>query len=87
VTPDGTQVVVTGSSQEATGDADYATIAYDSETGHQIWAKRYDSKGNDDDSAGAIAVSPDGLSVFVTGRSLHSEPTDYDFATVAYAAS
>jgi DNA-binding beta-propeller fold protein YncE len=87
VTSDGTQVVVTGSSRDATGDLDYATVGYNAATGHQVWAKRYDSKGSDDDSAAAIAVSPDGDSVFVTGASLRSGFTDYDFATIAYVMS
>jgi len=35
----------------------------------------------------ALAVAPDGATLFVTGESLKREMFDYDFATVAYAAA
>ena len=84
VRPDGALVFVTGGS--SSGDSDYATVAYATSNGHQVWVKRYDSKGADDDSASAIAVSADGLTVFVTGSSIGSGISDGDFATVAYVA-
>jgi hypothetical protein len=87
VSPDGSQVFVTGGSQNSSANSAYATVAYDASTGHQVWAKRYNSKGNDDDNAEAVAVSPDGLRVFVTGLSIGSGITDNDYATLAYSMS
>jgi WD40 repeat protein len=86
VSPDGSSVFVTGRSQDPVTNNDYATVAYDAVTGATQWAKGYDSGTNGDDFATALAVSPDGSTVFVTGYS--SRPTTiYDYATVAYEAS
>jgi hypothetical protein len=85
VSPDGSQVFVTGRSVGSTGRLDYATVAYDASSGSRLWAKRYDLAGNDA-SATALGVSPDGSEVFVTGVSDRS-PTIAEYATVAYDAS
>jgi WD40 repeat protein len=77
-------VFVTGQSLGATGDYDYATVAYDAGTGAQLWVSRFDAGSND--LASSIAVSPDGSAVFVTGDSF-ADATLSDFATVAYDAS
>jgi len=58
---------------------DFATIAYDTATGLQLWERRYPGFYGRD-VANAIAVSPDGTKVFVTGQ------TNHDYATVAYDA-
>jgi hypothetical protein len=86
VSPDSTRVFVTGQSYPATGSSDYATVSYDASTGAQLWAKRYNGTGNMEDSALAIAVSPDGSQVFVTGES-YGGTTSSDYATVAYEAA
>jgi hypothetical protein len=87
VSPDGSQVFVTGSSVGSVTiegyDEDYATLAYDATTGARIWTRRYDGPANGSDYAQALSVSPDGSSVFVTGGS--EGETNSDLLTVAYS--
>lgn len=84
--PDGTAVFVTGAADEIgpTG-LDYATVAYATETGTQLWVRRYTGPGNQRDRALSIGVSPDGTSVFVTGESFVGGSSDY--VTQAYRAA
>src|SRR4029077_7817600 len=78
-------VFITGLSQDSTSSADYATLALDSATGARQWVMRYNGTGSSDDLPRAMAVSPDGSTVFVTGASM-GPASDYDYATVAYDA-
>jgi DNA-binding beta-propeller fold protein YncE len=88
VAPDGSHVFVTGCVSNAYGDPicaglpDYATVAYDAETGVQAWATTYDGPVGGQDIAHAIGVSPDGARVYVTGNSDQLATTDY--VTIAY---
>jgi DNA-binding beta-propeller fold protein YncE len=77
-------VFVTGQS-EGVGDTgfEYATVAYDATSGDQLWARRYAGSGHGGNHASAIALSPDGKRVFVTGEA--SEASG-DYATIAYKA-
>ena len=66
VSPDGSQVFVTGASGgKAAGVSAYGTVAYNADTGVQSWAARYGPGPGD--GALSVAVSPDGSKVFVTG--------------------
>jgi outer membrane protein assembly factor BamB len=51
-----------------------------------LWNSRYDGPASKVDSSRAMAVSPDGAAIFVTGSSLNSG-TDSDYATVAIDAN
>jgi outer membrane protein assembly factor BamB len=84
--PDGIKVFVTGKSpQDDSTNDDYATVAYDATTGAQVWVQRYDGPVSGDDEPTAIAMSPDGTRVFVTGASQGQDFAN-DYATVAYDA-
>jgi outer membrane protein assembly factor BamB len=89
LSPDGSTVFVTGSSFIAGSREDYATIAYDSATGTELWASFYDGPGDfyDSDYAQALGVSPGGSMVFVTGQSDGGAPSSSDYATIAYDAA
>ena len=86
VSPDGSEVFVTGDSYTSNGSADYATVAYDAATGAARWVTRYNGPGNSADYPNAVAASPDGSAVFVSGQSVGST-TGWDYATVAYDVS
>ena len=89
VSPDGSKVFVTGSSEYYLNDnatSAYATLAYDASTGAQLWVKRYDGPRDGGDGATALGVSPDGSKVFVTGVSVGLTGTS-DYATGAYDAT
>src|SRR2546426_12147530 len=68
VSPDGATVFVTGESIRFRDSMDWITVAYDSVTGTEKWLARYNSPANTNDRAFALAVSPDGTKVFVTGQ-------------------
>jgi outer membrane protein assembly factor BamB len=82
VSPDGSMVFLTGPFRGSSGPIESATIAYDADTGDQLWAEV--ASGN----AGTgheLAVSPDGSAVFVTGWLGQGSPTSA-FTTITYSA-
>jgi len=86
VSPDSTKVFVTGGTNPPGAASAFTTIGYATATGARLWAQQYrGSQANN--VANAIAVSPDGSQVLVTG---HTGGTTANspayFATVAYAA-
>jgi WD40 repeat protein len=82
----GTVVFVTGISVGATTDWDFGTLAYEAATGQKLWFKRFDGSGGQDYPA-AIAASPDGSAVVVTGLVAKAASGYNASATVAYAAT
>ncbi|HEX7996431.1 MAG TPA: PQQ-binding-like beta-propeller repeat protein, partial [Streptosporangiaceae bacterium] len=85
VSPNGKAVYVTGTSVGAT-PGDYATIAYSAATGAWLWVKRYNGPGNSLDTPYAVAVSPDGKTVIVTGGN-GGITADTDYVSIAYSAA
>jgi WD40 repeat protein len=88
VSPDGSTVFVTGASDDERGGySDFATVAFDTDDGAQLWVTRYRGPGGGHDSPNALTVSPDGSTVFVTGEASAGDgPVDDDYGTVAYDA-
>jgi hypothetical protein len=87
VAPDGTRVFVGGSVQLVPGEpTQYQTAAYDAD-GTFLWSKIYLDGGMSGSTVRAIAVSPNGKRVFVTGESYPKDGFLLDIATVAYRAS
>jgi len=82
VSPDGSNVFVTGAADGGPQGTDYVTVAYDAATGQRRWTARY--AGPFRDNARAIGISPDGEAVFVSGFSLSN--TGLDIVTIAYGA-
>src|SRR5207253_704790 len=54
-------------------------------TGAKLWGQRYNGRADGYDGAGALKVSPDGTTVFVSGGSVASNGLT-DYATIAYDA-
>jgi DNA-binding beta-propeller fold protein YncE len=86
VSPAGTTVYVTGSSDGGTSGLDYGTVAYSTATGARLWVSRYNGPGNSSDEATMVAVSPAGDTVYVTGSS-SGGTSGVDYATTAYNAA
>jgi len=88
VSPDGSTVFVTGGVMASLGDEEYATVAYQAATGAMRWAQvQNGSNGSfgDDSAATALAVSPGGGTVFVTG--LLTTTSGASYGTLAYDAA
>lgn len=79
-------VFVTGESWGGRTGYDYLTTAFDALTGERLWAASYAGAANANDYPRAIAVTPDGRTVLVTGESNRAGMGNADYATVAYDA-
>jgi hypothetical protein len=90
ISPDGATVYVVGTHtvDEATLDLDWVAIAYDTSNGDIRWSKTYDGPAVDesDDQASAVATSPDGQLVYVTGHRTVADGS-MEFRTIAYTSS
>jgi hypothetical protein len=85
VSPAGGTVFVTGGNPGISGSG-YVTVAYNAATGAQRWVNRYNGPASGGGVAFAVAVSPGGGTVFVTGASTGIR-SGSDYATVAYNAA
>ena len=82
------RVIVTGDSLKSNGlnnvNMEYATVAYDGRTGHQLWASRYDGPQDGGLHFGTtVATSPVSRVAVVSGQS-DAGGRDYDWATLGY---
>ena len=87
LSPDGSAVYVTGPSHNAsTGVQDAVTVAYSSDDGHHLWTHTTPgTAGTHGAYPAALAVSPDGTRVFITGQwDVSADFTTSRFGTVAY---
>jgi DNA-binding beta-propeller fold protein YncE len=80
VSPDGARVYVTA---DGIGRGQGGIVAYDARTGRQLWASRYMPNGLAAGVSG-LAVSPDGTTLYLTGRTGSAQS---QFAVIAYAAA
>jgi DNA-binding beta-propeller fold protein YncE len=88
VSPDGSTVYVTGGVMASLGDEEYATVAYQAATGTMRWAQVQNGTNGsfgDDSAATALAVSPDGSAVFVTGLAQDPLTQPSFYTTIAYS--
>ena len=87
MSPDSTKVFVTGYTTIAAGGVTgVATVAYGADTGTQLWANVYRAPGTQFSSGEALAVSPNGSTLFVTGDAAASNGTS-SYLTLAYNAN
>ncbi|HYT30105.1 MAG TPA: PQQ-binding-like beta-propeller repeat protein [Actinomycetota bacterium] len=86
VAPDGSSVVVTGSSYLTASGQDAVTVAYDAATGNARWVRRYNGPASGIDLTDSVTIGPDGTKAFVTGYTFSGfrSGTAYDWVTLAY---
>lgn len=77
-------IVVTGRSENAAGDRDFATVSYAVEDGAQRWVARYDAAGEHEDAIAVVAGFPGSVLVSGIGRSVAA---DEGFLTISYSIS
>jgi DNA-binding beta-propeller fold protein YncE len=66
---------------------DFTTYRLNAGNGSVEWLSRYNGPGDVEDWGYALALSPDGQHVVVTGRSFGGPLQNWDYATVSYAAA
>jgi hypothetical protein len=66
VSPDGSRVFVTGTTEHLATQDDAVTVAYRASTGRALWTDRYRGPGDSSDGSQSLAVSPDGSTIFAS---------------------
>jgi sugar lactone lactonase YvrE len=89
VSPDGSQVFVTGHSNGTTSPyaQNFATVAYATSGGRKLWARTFSSPSSPEAAllgAVALGVSPDGTTVYATGTAPGFRSNSTNAITVAY---
>jgi DNA-binding beta-propeller fold protein YncE len=85
VSPDGQTVFSVGRTwEEADQSLSWRTIAYNAASGAERWTAVFDGGKKSWDWPGAMAVSPDGSTVYVAGTAGNDLYIDGDYAIVAY---
>ncbi len=77
-------VVVTGYSYNASGNADCYTAKYALADGELLWERRYNGPANSNDVANSVALDPSGNAI-IAGYSMNAN--NADFYTAKYAAA
>jgi hypothetical protein len=80
-----TSSYITGVTDQFEQRSSYLTISYDASTGETLRRASYIGPADGKDVATAIAMSPEGATVYVTGWSAGTG-TALDYATIAYTA-
>jgi len=86
VSPDGTTVYEAGSGR-VSGRTYIAVIAYDAAAGRQRWLRYYTTVKPAYAELGAVAVSPDGTTVYVAGDAGAAFPSSFSLIVLAYRAA
>lgn len=79
--PDGDRLYVTGEADEGGADDDYRTVAYDADTGNELWVDEHGNPWTDEPKD--IVTGPEGDRVYVTGYSIVDNEAS-NFGTLAY---
>jgi outer membrane protein assembly factor BamB len=87
VSPDGTTVYEAGTGRVSGRGPYIAVIAYDAATGRQRWLRYYTRVKRAGAALGAVAVSPDGTTVYVAGQAGALVPSSYSLLVLAYRAT
>ena len=89
--PDGSAVFITGGSSKKVREDGGAhagqTLAYSTSTGAALWRTGYDPGHRNTSQFDAIAVSPDGSAVYVTGNTAATTGSPQTVVTAAYSAT
>src|SRR5215470_15104396 len=87
VSPDGATVYEAGSGKVSGRGPYIAVIAYDAATGRQRWLRYYTRVEPAYAELHAVAVSPDGSTVYVSGEAGALVPSSYSLLVLAYRAT
>ena len=85
LSPDGSKLFITASLFRTDGTQEFNTLGYDAATGIRLWSVTYAGPPKRNAIPEAIAISPDGSAVFVTG--FVDTLSAVQYATVGYATA